>query len=114
MKIALEKNKFEVLVVLAGFAEVPAEMKLDFLGMILEHEDGEQHAAEFKKNLEGLSVSEVGGTDADSGFDTSIHQVEEKQLKWQWLDDPISLNMVQFAAVKGKTDLLQLLLDHGY
>ena len=113
MKIALEKNKFEVLVVLAGFAEVPAEMKLDFLGMILENEEGEQHAAEFKKNLEGLSVSEVGGT--DSGFETSLHhQVAEKQLKWQWLDDPISLNMLQFAAVKGKTDLLQLLLDHGY
>ena len=69
MKIALEKNKFEVLVVLAGFAEVPAEMKLDFLGMILEHEEGEQHAAEFKKNLEGLPVSEVGKADANSSFD---------------------------------------------
>ena len=65
MKIALEKNKFEVLVVLAGFAEVPAEMKLDFLGMILENNRGEHYAAEFKKNLEGLSVSEVGEVDAN-------------------------------------------------
>ena len=69
MKIALEKNKFEVLVVLAGFAEVPAEMKLDFLGMILENEEREQYATEFKKNLEGLPVSEVGKADANSSFD---------------------------------------------
>ena len=61
MEIAVEKDNFEVLVVLAGFAEVPAEMKLDFLGMILDKgEDKIQYAAEFKKNLEGLSVSEVG------------------------------------------------------
>merc|ERR1719209_289683 len=97
MEIAMERDNCEVLVVLAGFAEVSAEMKLDFLRMVLENKGEEQYAAEFKKNLEGLSVSEVA----------------EKQLKWQWLDDPISLNMVQFAAVKGKTDLLQLLLDHG-
>ena len=69
MEIAAEKNNVDVLVVLAGFAEVPAEMKLDFLGMILENEEGEQHAAEFKKNLEGLSVSEVGKHDANSSFD---------------------------------------------
>ena len=61
METAVEKDNFEVLVVLAGFAEVPAEMKLDFLGMILDKgEDKIQYAAEFKKNLEGLSVSEVG------------------------------------------------------
>ena len=61
MEIAVEKDNFEVLIVLAGFAEVPAEMKLDFLGMILDKgEDKIQYAAEFKKNLEGLSVSEVG------------------------------------------------------
>ena len=59
METAVEKDNFEVLVVLAGFAEVPAEMKLDFLGMILDKGE-EQYAAEFKKNLEGLSVSEVG------------------------------------------------------
>ena len=61
METAVEKDNFEVLVVLAGFAEVPAEMKLDFLGMILDKgEDKIQYAAEFKKNLEGSSVSEVG------------------------------------------------------
>ena len=70
MEIAMERDNCEVLVVLAGFAEVSAEMKLDFLRMVLENKGEEQYAAEFKKNLEGLSVSEVGGTDADSGFDT--------------------------------------------
>ena len=60
MAIAVEKDNFEVLIVLAGFAEVPAEMKLDFLRMILEHNGQEDYAAEFKKNLEGLSMMEVG------------------------------------------------------
>ena len=60
MDIAVKKDNFEVLVVLAGFAEVPADTKLNFLRMILENKGEEQYAAEFKKNLEGLSVSEVG------------------------------------------------------
>jgi len=100
MEIAVEKNNFEVLVILSGFAEVPPEMKLDFLGMILEHKEGEQYAAEFKKNLEGLSVSEV----------------LEKQLKLHWQLAPnhqLSVNLLQFAAARGKTHLLQHLLDHG-
>ena len=68
MEIALERDNFEVLIILAGFAEVSADMKLDFLGMILENEGGENYAAEFKKNLEGLSVSEVGVV-VDTDFD---------------------------------------------
>merc|ERR1719430_3064384 len=75
-------------------------MKLDFLRMILENKGDDQYAAEFKKNLEGLTVSEV----------------LEKQLKWQYQltpDNPLYLNMLQFAAAKGKTELLQLLMDHG-
>ena len=63
MEIAVERDNFEVLVVLAGFADVSAEMKLDFLRMILESKGDEQYAAEFKKNLEGLTVSEVGKAD---------------------------------------------------
>jgi len=105
MEIAVERDNFEVLIILAGFAEVSADMKLDFLGMILENEGDENYSAEFKKNLEGLSVPEV----------------LEKQLKWSWhlkceaptSDDQICINMLQFAAARGKTDLLQLLLDHG-
>jgi len=100
MELAVKMDNFEVLVTLAAFAEVPPELKPDFLSMILENEGDEQYAAEFKKNLEGLSVSEV----------------LEKQLSWSWHlkpDDTIYVNMVQFAAGKGKTDLLQLLLDHG-
>ena len=66
MEIAVEKNNFEVLIVLAGFAEVSADMKVDFLRMILENKGEEQistpceYVEEFKKNLEGLSLSEVG------------------------------------------------------
>ena len=60
MEIAIQRNNFEVLIILAEFAEVPPEMKADFLRLILENEGEEQYAAEFKKNLEGLSVSEVG------------------------------------------------------
>ena len=59
MEIAVEGDNFEVLIILAGFAEVSADMKLDFLGMILENEGDENYSAEFKKNLEGLSVPEV-------------------------------------------------------
>ena len=68
MEIALERDNFEVLIILAGFAEVSADMKLDFLGMILENEGGENYAAEFKKNLDGLSVSEVRVV-VDTDFD---------------------------------------------
>ena len=60
MEIALERDNFEVLVILASFAEVPEDKCLDFLGTVVKHEGEEQYAAEFKKNLEGLSVSEVG------------------------------------------------------
>ena len=60
MEIAVQRDNFEVLIILAEFAEVPPEMKADFLRLILENEGEEQYAAEFKKNLEGLSVSEVG------------------------------------------------------
>ena len=114
MEIAVEKNNFEVLIILAGFAEVPPEMKLDFLGMILEHKEGEQYTAEFKKNLEGLSVSEV----VEGDFQVVKHpdQVLEKQLKLHWQlapDHQISVNLLQFAAARGKTHLLQHLLDHG-
>ena len=59
MEIAVEGDNFEVLIILAGFAEVSADMKLDFLGMILENEGDENYSAEFKKNLEGLSLPEV-------------------------------------------------------
>ena len=76
MEIAVERDNFEVLVVLAGFAEVSADIKLDFLRMILENEGDkhymeefkkgdEQYVEEFKKNLEGLSVSEVSWRFAD-------------------------------------------------
>ena len=62
MEIALSSGRgsFEMLIILAGFAELPAEKKLDFLGTILENEGDEQYAAEFKRNLKGFSVSEVG------------------------------------------------------
>ena len=74
MQIAVEKDNFEVLIVLAGFAEVSADMKVDFLRMILEDKGEEQIATpceyveEFKKNLEGLSISEVGPKVCRSGF----------------------------------------------
>ena len=60
MEIAVERDHFGVLIILASFAEVPADKRLDFLKMILKHEGKEVYAAEFKKNLEGSSVSEVG------------------------------------------------------
>ena len=60
MEIALERNNLDVLLVLATFAQVPADKGLDFLKAILEHKGEGQYAAEFKKNLEGFSVSEVG------------------------------------------------------
>merc|ERR1719339_367646 len=105
MEIAVERDNFEVLVVLAGFAEVSADKKLDFLRMILKNKGFEQistpceYVEEFKKNLEGLSVSEV----------------LEKQLSLGWhlaSDWTINVNMIQFTAARGKTDILQLLLDH--
>jgi len=105
MEIAVNRDNFEVLIILASFAEVPADKRLDFLGMIVEHEGEEQYAAEFKKNLEGFSVSEV----------------LEKWLNWPWhlkcdaptQGDDICINLLQFAAARGKTDLVRLLLDHG-
>merc|ERR1719352_1380443 len=63
MEIAVEKDNFEVLIILAGFAEVSADMKVDFLRMILEDKGHKQistpceYLEEFKKNLEGVSIS---------------------------------------------------------
>ena len=57
MEIALARNNVDILILLASFAEVPA--CLDFLKMILQYKGEEQYAAEFKKNLECFSVSEV-------------------------------------------------------
>jgi len=106
MEIAVEKDNFEVFIVLAGFAEVSADKKVDFLRMILEDKGHKQIATpceyveEFKNNLEGLSISEV----------------LEKQLSMGWhlaSDLTMNVNMIQFAAARGRSDLLQLLLDHG-
>jgi len=101
MEIAVEQDNFEVLIILlAGFAGTSAKMQLDFLKMILENDGEKQYAPEFKRNLEGLSSCEV----------------LEKQLQLPWYlnsDDSINVNMIQFAAAKGHTEILQLLLDHG-
>ena len=122
MEIAAERDNFEVLVVLAGFAEVSADKKLDFLRMILEDKGFEQistpceYVEEFKKNLESLSISEVGSKVCRSGFHMYVVQVLEKQLSLTWHLAPdwkMNVNMIQFAAARGRTDLLQLLFDHG-
>ena len=73
MEIAVERDNFEVLIVLAGFAEVSADVKLDFVRMILENKGEEQistpceYVEKFKKNLEGLSISEVSSKVCRSG-----------------------------------------------
>ena len=69
MEIALERDIFDVLIILASFAEVPEDKCLDFLGTVVKYEGEEQYAAEFKKNLEGFSVSEVMGEVWKSGLD---------------------------------------------
>ena len=122
MEIAVERDNFEVLIVLAGFAEVSTDMKLDFVRMILENKGEEristpcEYVEEFKKNLEGLSISEVGSKVCRSGIHMYVVQVLEKQLSLGWHLAPdwkMNVNMIQFAAARGRTDLLQLLLDHG-
>ena len=43
-------------------------------------------------------------------------QVLEKRVNRGWHltpDNPLSLNLLQFAALMGKTECLQHLLDHG-
>merc|ERR1712108_3957 len=91
-------------------------MQLDFLKMILENDGEKQYAAEFKKNLEGLSSCEVGSQDCQSITSPCVAQVLGKQLQLPWYlnsDDSIYVNMIQFAAAKGHTEILQLLLDNG-
>ena len=45
-----------------------------------------------------------------------VLQVMEKTLyiSWHLADPGILINWIQFAAAKGKTDYVGLLLDHGY
>ena len=45
-----------------------------------------------------------------------VLQVMEKtvSISWHLADPGILLNWIQFAAAKGKTDYVGLLLDHGY
>jgi len=95
-------HNFEMLMLLAGFvkADTPGSVKLKILENILERYFDEGNCAEeFKTNLVGLSVSEV----------------MEKRLKMSWhlADNQISVNWLQFTAGEGKTEYLQLLLDHG-
>jgi len=96
------RQNFEMLMILAGFvnAETPVSIKFDILKVILERDDkSESYPEQFKKNLMDLAVSEV----------------MEKQLSMIWhLADPgILINWIQFAAARGKTDYVGLLLDHG-
>lgn len=54
---------FSILMLLAGFvnAETPPHTRLNILKIILERGEKHEFADEFKKNLDGLSVSEVRG-----------------------------------------------------
>jgi len=96
---------FSILMLLAGFvnAETPPHTRLNILKIILERGEQDEFADEFKKNLDGLSLSEV---------------IEERlEISWHLADDSrrgneIDVNWVQFAAAEGKTDYLQLLLNH--
>ena len=55
------RGYFSILILLAGFvnAETPSHTRLGILGEILERGVKEEFVEEFKKNLVGLSVSEV-------------------------------------------------------
>ena len=55
------RGYFSILILLAGFvnAETPSHTRLGILGEILERGEKEEFVEEFKKNLVGLSVSEV-------------------------------------------------------
>ena len=57
-------HNFEMLMLLAGFVntETPLHAKLNILKEILERGEKDEFAEEFKKNLDGLSASEVFGS----------------------------------------------------
>jgi len=109
MEIALERvysYTFDVLMLLAGTVngETPSSTKLRILSEIMElyRVDG-IYPETFKKNLDGLSVQEVGKKREKISWHVS-DQLKTTQITVTW---------VQFTAAMGKTEYLQLLLDHG-
>ena len=135
--------RFDVLVLLAGTvnAETPSNTKLRMLTVMMERYADSSYADVFKKNLDGLSVQEVHESTSSSDFiQLSIDsipqmvlqvgasyisnfngtsQVGKKREKISWhVSDQlkttqITVTWVQFTAAMGKTEYLQLLLDHG-
>jgi len=103
VEIALEKKNPHLIIKLAQYTEISKGMKLDLLRLLLEKNEEDQDDHEnFKSNLKGLSVSEV------LGKQLSGENISDEVLQWT---GPV--NMLQFAAAKGKTEILQLLLNHG-
>jgi len=100
-------HTINVLMLLAGTVndETPASTKLDILSKImeyLEYLDG-NYTEELKRNLDGLPVSEVENQREKISWHVS-DQIDKTEINVTW---------VQFAAAQGKTEYLQILLDHG-
>jgi len=97
---------FEVLMLLAGSVndETPSSTKLKILSEMMRwYFLDRNYAEEFKKNLDGLSVAEV--------------TKKQQEISWYFSNpmetNRINVTWVQFSAAEGKTEYLQLLLDHG-
>jgi len=99
-------HTFDVLMLLAGTVndETPTSTKLEILSNVMEYNFVEgNYTEEFKKNLDGLPVSEVENKRENIFWHVS-DQMKESYINVTW---------VQFAAAHGKTEYLRLLLDHG-
>merc|ERR1712032_73172 len=97
IEIAADKDSSEVLTLLAEFTELPTEIKIQQLKLMIESDDG-GNLDIFKKQLESLSVDQLAAATI--------------RFKWEYEWKDVSL-LQYLASQTAKLEQLELLLNHG-
>merc|ERR1719500_304401 len=102
IEIASNRDSTEVLTLLAEFTELPTDIKIKQLKLLVER-DEENNIDIFKKQLESLSVDQLGAA--------------RIQVRWQpygeWKDATLLQCLANLSEKESKLELLKLLLNHG-
>jgi len=102
IEIAADKDSTEVLTLLAEFTELPTEIKIKQLKLLIDSE-GEGNLDIFKKLLESLSADELAAA--------------RIRVQWlpdfDWKDASLLQSLANQCDQESKLNLLELLLNHG-
>jgi len=97
IEIAANRDSTEVLTLLAEFTELPTDIKIKQLKLLIESDD-EGNTDVFKKQLESLSVDQLAAARISFKFNS------------EWKDATL---LQYLASQTGKLEQLELLLNHG-